>query len=94
MVQDLIVVYFSIYYKVRYLSCGTLSWLWAGLPSNRGLIAGREKRHFSEVREKTNNMQQLDVYFQQFLNMFRASLCPSSGDGHNDVRNMLRNCWK
>ena len=25
-------------------------------------------------------MQQLDVYFQQFLNMFRASLCPSSGE--------------
>ena len=33
-----------------------------------------------EVREKTNKMQQLDVYFQQFLNMFRASLCPSSGE--------------
>ena len=32
------------------------------------------------VREKTNKMQQLDVYFLQFLNMFRASLCPSSGD--------------
>jgi len=33
------------------------------------------------VREKkTNKMQQLDVYFQQFLNMFRASLCPSSGE--------------
>jgi len=31
-----------------------------------------------EVREKTNKMQQLDVYFQQFLNMFRASLCPST----------------
>jgi len=25
-------------------------------------------------------MQQLDVYFQQFLNMFRVSLCPSSGE--------------
>jgi len=25
-------------------------------------------------------MQQLDVYFQHFLNMFRASLCPSSGE--------------
>jgi len=25
-------------------------------------------------------MQQLDVYFQQFLKMFRASLCPSSGE--------------
>ena len=33
-----------------------------------------------EVREKTNKMQQLDVYFQQFLNMFRAPLCPSSGE--------------
>jgi len=33
-----------------------------------------------EVREKTNKMQQLDVYFRQFLNIFRASLCPSSGD--------------
>jgi len=32
------------------------------------------------VREKTNKMQQLDVYYQHFLNMFRASLCPSSGD--------------
>jgi len=31
-----------------------------------------------EVREKTNKMQQLDVYYQHFLNMFRASLCPSS----------------
>jgi len=25
-------------------------------------------------------MQQLGVYFQQFLNMFRASFCPSSGE--------------
>ena len=25
-------------------------------------------------------MQQLDVYYQRFLNMFRASLCPSSGE--------------
>ena len=33
-----------------------------------------------EVREKTNKMQQLDVYYQHFLNRFRASLCPSSGD--------------
>ena len=33
-----------------------------------------------EVREKTNKMQQLDVYYQYFLNMFRASLCPSSGE--------------
>jgi len=26
-----------------------------------------------EMREKTNKMQQLDVYFQHCLNMFRAS---------------------
>jgi len=32
------------------------------------------------VREKTNKMQQLDVYYQHFFNIFRASLCPSSGD--------------
>ena len=31
-------------------------------------------------QRKTNKMQQLDVYYQYFLNMFRASLCPSSGD--------------
>jgi len=35
---------------------------------------------YCEVREKTNKMQQLDVYYQHFLNMFQASLCPSSGD--------------
>ena len=35
---------------------------------------------YCDVREKTNKMQQLDVYFQQYLNMFRASLCPSSGE--------------
>ena len=35
---------------------------------------------FCEVREKTNKMQQLDVYYQYFLNMFRASLCPSAGE--------------
>ena len=40
----------------------------------------RERCSNCEVREKTNKMQQLDVYYQQFLNMFRASLCPSSGD--------------
>jgi len=33
-----------------------------------------------EVREKTNKMQQSDVYYQHFLNMFQASLCPSSGE--------------
>jgi len=35
---------------------------------------------YCEVIETTNKMQQLDVYYQHFLNMFRASLCPSSGD--------------
>ena len=25
-------------------------------------------------------MQQLDIYYQHFLNMFRASLCPSPGE--------------
>ena len=39
----------------------------------------KESKH-CEVREKTNMMQQLDVYYQYFLNMFRASLCPSSGE--------------
>jgi len=33
-----------------------------------------------EVRDKTNKMQQLDVYYQYFLNIFWASLCPSSGE--------------
>ena len=33
-----------------------------------------------EVRENTNKVQQLDVYYQHFLNMFRAPLCPSSGE--------------
>ena len=33
-----------------------------------------------EEREKTNKMQQSDVYYQHCLNMFRASLCPSSGE--------------
>ena len=36
--------------------------------------------NYCEVREKTNKMQKLDVYYQHFLNTFRASLCPSSGD--------------
>ena len=31
-------------------------------------------------REKPNKMQQSDVYHQHCLNMFRASLCPSSGE--------------
>ena len=32
------------------------------------------------MREKTNKMEQLDVYYQHCINMFLASLCPSSGD--------------
>jgi len=36
--------------------------------------------HICEVREKTKKMQQLDVYYQYFLNMFQALLCPSSGE--------------
>jgi len=31
-------------------------------------------------RERTNKMQQSDVYYQHCLNMFRASLYPSSGE--------------
>ena len=32
------------------------------------------------ARKKTKKMQQLDIYYQHFLNLFRISLCPSSGD--------------
>jgi len=39
-----------------------------------------KKKTTCEVREKTNRMQQLHVYYQYFLNMFRASLCPPSGE--------------
>ena len=31
-------------------------------------------------REKNNKMQQSDVYYQHCLNMFRASISPSSGE--------------
>ena len=41
---------------------------------------GRKLRDSCEVREKTNKMQQLDVYYQHCLNMFRALLCPSLGE--------------
>jgi len=37
---------------------------------------GRRRRK----EEEANKMQQLDVYYQHFLNMFRAPLCPSSGE--------------
>ena len=43
-------------------------------------VVGVGKNQMCEVREITNKMQQLDVYYQHFLNMFRASLCPSSGE--------------
>ena len=33
-----------------------------------------------EVRQKTIKVQQLNVYYQHFLNMFWAPLCPSSGE--------------
>jgi len=35
---------------------------------------------FCEERKKTNKTQQSDVYYQHCPNMFRASLCPSSGE--------------
>jgi len=41
-------------------------------------------------------MQQSDVYYQHYLNMFRASLCPSSGEQRPCVtaRGVLRwFCW-
>jgi len=31
-------------------------------------------------RERTNKMQKSDIYYQHCLNMFPASLCPSSGE--------------
>jgi len=40
----------------------------------------KAKSNIYEVREKTNKMQQLEVYYQYSLNMFRASLCPSPGE--------------
>jgi len=45
---------------------------------NLGIVLLKEES--CEVRENTNKMQQLDVYYQHFLSMFRASLCPSSGE--------------
>ena len=40
----------------------------------------KERSLEGEVIEKTNKMQQLDIYYQYFVNMFRAPLCPSSGE--------------
>ena len=38
-------------------------------------------------------MQQLDVYYQYFLNMFRVSLCSSSGD-QDVLRCRVRAVWR
>ena len=53
---------------------------WAPNSAFKGLNSGHrpERKLFGVKRGKTNKMQQLDVYYQHFLNMFRASLCPSS----------------
>jgi len=51
-----------------------------GLPYKYNAATQTAMMFNSDVREKTNEMQQLDVYYQHFLNMFRASLCPSSGE--------------
>jgi len=53
-------------------------------------------REQSVKREKTNKMQQSDIYYQHCLNMFRASLCPSSEEQRPCVtaRGVLRwFCW-
>ena len=39
-----------------------------------------QRCQYYEEREKTNKMQQSDVYYKNCLNMFRASLWPSSGE--------------
>ena len=63
-----------------------LPWRWKeALPKERHIYMTSStliSTHVSlcEVREKTNKMQQLDIYYQHFPNMFRASLCPSSGE--------------
>jgi len=52
-------------------------------PPNTSLGNAKEWAFFMytrEVREKTNKIQQLDVYYQYFLNMFHAPLYPSSGE--------------
>jgi len=38
-------------------------------------------------------MQKSDVYYQHFLNMFRASLCPSSGEQRLCVTACGVLCW-
>jgi len=52
------------------------------VPNRRNILGFCDRASWAncEVREKTNKMQQLGVYFQQLLNMFRPSLCSSSGD--------------
>jgi len=53
-----------------------------GLSNDRGVWVFRSTKIHGHcgVRVKTNKMRQLDVYYQYFLNVFRASLCPSSGE--------------
>ena len=46
-----------------------------------------------EEGEKTNKIQQSDVYYQHCLNMFRASLCPSSGEQRPCVTACGVLCW-
>jgi len=60
------------------------------------LIPRKTERHIVKRERKPNKMQQSDVYYQHCLNMFRASLCPSSGEQRPCVTacGMLRwFCW-
>ena len=53
--------------------CGTVLKIFSRQPVDESMNC--------KVREKkTNKMQQLDIYYQHFVSMFRASLCPSSGE--------------
>ena len=58
------------------------TWNFTPTPKDTGSLGFCDRASWAncEVREKTNKMQQLDIYYQHFLNMFRASLCPSSGE--------------
>ena len=69
--------------KVHFYKCLILyMWLMKliKVSSKKTCLLLSETSKCCEVWEKTNKMQQLSVYYQHFLNMFRASLCPSSGD--------------
>ena len=56
------------------------SWTWEEELAQYSGFCDRASWANCEMSEKTNKIQQLDIYYQHFLNMFRASLCPSSGD--------------